>query len=174
MLQRLIVMSAVLGLAATPAQAQTPYLPQPVSPPQGAGYILPDGAIQIVGWDDLIGLFERLNALYAKSHPGSRFRYVPGNLIAPQHSLIFGETAFAPIGMEFSSNLVSAYRALVKAPTFSVRIAHGAVGSTAKLSPLVFIVHPSNPSSGSLPASCCTSSPWVAVRPTSCIGSKPA
>jgi phosphate transport system substrate-binding protein len=90
-------------------------------------------------------MFDGLNALYVKSHPGAKFIYVPGNLIAPQHSLIFGETAFAPIGMEFSSNLNSAYRALVKAPTYAVRIAHGAVGSTAKLSPLVFIVHPSSP-----------------------------
>jgi phosphate transport system substrate-binding protein len=145
MLQRLMITSVVLGLAVTGAHSQTAYRPQPASPPQDAGYILPDGAIQIVGWDDLSGMFEKLNALYAKSHPGTKFLYVPGNLIAPQHSLIFGETAFAPIGMEFSSNLGSAYRALVKAPTYSVRIAHGAVGSTAKLSPLVFIVHPSNP-----------------------------
>jgi phosphate transport system substrate-binding protein len=83
--------------------------------------------------------------LYAKTHPGTRFKYVPGNLLAPQHALIFGETAFAPIGMEFSSSLGSAYRAQVHAPYFSVRIAHGAVDSDAKLSPLVFIVNKTNP-----------------------------
>jgi phosphate transport system substrate-binding protein len=33
----------------------------------------------------------------------------------------------------------------VKAPTYAIRIAHGAVAGDAKLSPLVFIVHPSNP-----------------------------
>ncbi len=134
-----------LGMAITCAFSQTLYQPHPASPPKDAGYVLPDGTVQIVGWDDLSGIFEKLNALYAKSHPGTKFHYVSGNLIAPQHSLIFGETAFAPIGMEFSSGLNSAYRALVKAPTFSVRIAHGAVDSTAKLSPLVFIVHRSNP-----------------------------
>jgi len=65
--------------------------------------------------------------------------------MAPQHSIIFGDTAFAPIGMEFSSNLNSAYRPQVRAPTYAIRIAHGAVAGEAKLSPLAFIVHPSNP-----------------------------
>lgn len=139
------IISIVLGLAATGAHSQSPYQPQPASPPKGAGYLLSDGTVQIVAWEDLTGIFERLNALYQKSHPGAKFKCVAGNLLSPQHSLIFGETAFAPIGMEFSSNLGSAYRALVKAPPFSVRIAHGAVDSNAKLSPLAFIVHKSNP-----------------------------
>ena len=145
MISRFKVFSVLLGLAATSAQAQAPYQPQPASPPKDADYLLADGTVQIVGWDDLSGIFEKLNALYGKTHPGTKFKYVPGNLLSPQHSLIFGETAFAPIGMEFSSNLGSAYRAMVKAPTFNVRIAHGGVDSNAKLSPLAFIVHKSNP-----------------------------
>jgi hypothetical protein len=104
------------GLAMKCALAQTTYQPQSVSPPKDAGYVLADGTVQIVGWDDLSGVFRNLNSLYTKTHPGTRFKYVPGNLFAPQHSLIFGETAFAPIGMEFSSNLGSAYRAQVHAP----------------------------------------------------------
>jgi phosphate transport system substrate-binding protein len=127
------------------ANAQAPYQPQPASPPKDAGYVLADGTIRIVGWDDLAGMFANLNALYSRAHPGTKLAYVPGNLMAPQHSLIFGETAFAPMGMEFSSNLNSAYRPQVKAPTYAIRIAHGAVAGDAKLSPLAFIVHPSNP-----------------------------
>jgi hypothetical protein len=128
---------AIAVFAATTAQAQAPYQPAPASPPNDAGYVLPDGTIQIVGWDDLAGIFARLDALYEKTHPGTKLTYVTGNLIAPQHSLIFGETAFAPTGMEFSTGLNSAYRPQVKAPTFSVRIAHGAVQGDAKLGPLV-------------------------------------
>src|SRR5258708_24973024 len=135
---------AVLA-AALLANAQAPYQPQPASPPRDAGYVTADGTIQIVGWSDLAGMFANLNALYPRTHAGAKFRYVPGNLRAPQHSLIFGETAFAPMGMEFSSNLNSAYRPQVKAPTYAIRIAHGAVAGDAKLSPLAFIVHPSNP-----------------------------
>jgi phosphate transport system substrate-binding protein len=138
------IAASIVALAGV-AQAQSPYQPQPASPPKDAGYVLADGTIQIVGWDDLAGMFANLNALYMRTHPGTKFAYVPGNLMAPQHSLIFGETAFAPMGMEFSSNLNSAYRPQVKAPTYSIRIAHGAVSGDAKLSPLAFIVHPGNP-----------------------------
>jgi phosphate transport system substrate-binding protein len=142
---RELTVAVALAAVVFCAHSQTLDQPQPALPQKDAGYLLADGTIRIVGWDDLSGMFDGLNALYVKSHPGAKFIYVPGNLIAPQHSLIFGETAFAPVGMEFSSNLNSAYRALVKAPPYGVRIAHGAVGSTAKLSPLVFIVHPSSP-----------------------------
>jgi phosphate transport system substrate-binding protein len=138
------VLAVVASVLVTCAQAQAPYRPEPASPPQHAGYVLPDGTIQIVGWDDLSGMFSRLNALYEKTHPGTKLKYVTGNLIAPQHSLIFDETAFAPTGMEFSTGLNSAYRPKVKAPTYSVRIAHGAVQGDAKLSPLVFIVNKAN------------------------------
>jgi phosphate transport system substrate-binding protein len=136
---------AAMALATGTARAQSPYHSQPASPPSDAGYVLPDGTIRIVGWDDLAGVFSNLNALYIRTHPGAKLAYVPGNLMAPQHSLIFGETAFAPMGMEFSSNLNSAYRPQVKAPTYAIRIAHGAVAGDARLSPLVFIVNPGNP-----------------------------
>ena len=36
------------------ALAQTPYQPHPASPPKDAGYILADGTIQIVGWDEFL------------------------------------------------------------------------------------------------------------------------
>jgi phosphate transport system substrate-binding protein len=138
-------LAAAAILAAICAHAQAPYRPESVLPPKDAGYVLPDGTIQIVGWDDLAGMFARLNALYESTHPGTKLKYVTGNLIAPQHSLIFGETAFAPTGMEFSTSLNSAYRPQVKAPTYSVRIAHGAVQGDAKLGPLAFIVNKVNP-----------------------------
>jgi phosphate transport system substrate-binding protein len=92
MISRFKVVSVLLGLAAASAHAQAPYQPQPASPPKDAGYLLADGTVQIVGWDDLSGIFERLDALYGKTHPGTKFKYVPGNLMSPQHSLIFGET----------------------------------------------------------------------------------
>ena len=134
-----------LCIAAGFAHAQAPYEPRPASPPRDAGYVLADGTIQIVGWDDLAGIFGRLNALYAKTHPGTKLAYVTGNLFAPQHSLIFDETAFAPTGMEFSTGLNSAYRSQVKAPTYAIRIAHGAVRGAAKLAPLAFVVNKANP-----------------------------
>ncbi len=116
-----------------------------ITPPRGAGYVLPDGTVQIVGWDEMRGIVESLNSLFVKAHPGFKFKYIPGNTMAPQHSLIFDETAFAPIGMEFSTNLGSAYGALVHGEPFGIRIAHGSLNPTAKLSPLAIIAHKTNP-----------------------------
>src|SRR5258708_31192573 len=41
-----------------------PYLPQPVSPPKNARYVLRDGSIAIVGYNDMDGIFANLNALF--------------------------------------------------------------------------------------------------------------
>jgi phosphate transport system substrate-binding protein len=142
----------LIALAGASAWAQTPYEPRAATPPRDAGYVERDGTIRIVGWDDLAPAFERLDALYVKTHPGTRLAYVKGDLIAPMHSIIFGETAFAPTGMEFSTGLNSAYRPLVKAPAFAVRIAHAAVQGDAKLGQVVFVVHPSNPLDSVTPA----------------------
>ncbi len=134
----------LLGAAGL-AQAQAPYQPQSAQPPKDAGYLLPDGSVQIVGWQDLAGLFARLNVLYERTHPGTRLRYVSGNLVAPQHALIFDETAFAPTGVTWNTVLNTAYKPMVKAPTFSVRIAHGAVKGDGIVGPLAFIVNKANP-----------------------------
>jgi len=146
-MKKSITTALVMGLIAAVLKAQFPavYQPQSAAPPKGAGYVLPDGAIQIVGWDEMGGIIESLNALFVQSHPGVKFKYVTGNLMAPQHSLIFDETALAPIGMEFSSNLGSAYRALVHGEPFGIRLAHGALNPKARLSPLAIIVHKTNP-----------------------------
>lgn len=147
--------SRALGmLLAAPglALAQAAYVPAPASPPRDAGYLLPDGTVRIVGWDDLAGMFEKLDALYEHTHPGTRLRYESGDLLAPQHALIFGETAFAPTGMEFSSSLNSAYRPMVGAPTYALRIAHAAVHGEAKLGAICFIVNKANPLEALSPA----------------------
>ncbi|MGE5616383.1 MAG: PstS family phosphate ABC transporter substrate-binding protein [Bacillota bacterium] len=132
-------------LTVVAAHAQAPYEPHGAQPPKDAGYLLADGTIRIVGWDDLAPMFERLNALYVKTHPGTKLTYVKGNLYTPQHSIIFDETAFAPTGMEFSTGLNSAYQSQVHAPTYAIRIAHGAVQGDAELGPLAFIVNKANP-----------------------------
>jgi phosphate transport system substrate-binding protein len=155
-IKRLITTSAAVGLAITFAYSQSRVAGEDQgtggrrahsasAPPKGAGYVLPDGTVQIVGWDDLAGVIERLDSLFIQSHPGVKFKFIPGNTMAPQHSLIFDETIFAPIGMEFSSNLGSAYRGLVHGDPFGIRVAHGSLNPKAMLSPLAIIVNKANP-----------------------------
>jgi phosphate transport system substrate-binding protein len=119
------------------------YRPQPAVPPKDAGYILPDGSIRIVGFDDMDGIIGRLNDLFVRSHPGVKFTYVKGNSLAALYALMFDSSVFAPMGIEFSGSLP--YTDTVHGPPFSIRVAHASLSPNAKLSPLAIIVNTSNP-----------------------------
>lgn len=133
-----------IGLAAAGVDASLPpYRPQHAAAPKDAGYILPDGSIRIVGFDDMEGMIGRLNELFVRSHPGVRFTYVKGNSLAALYALMFDSSVFAPMGMEFTGSLT--YTDTVHGPPFSIRVAHASLNPSAKLSPLAIIVNPSNP-----------------------------
>ena len=55
------IVPAAMLFASLLASAQLPYQPQAASPPRDAGYVMTDGTIRIVGWDDLAGMFANLN-----------------------------------------------------------------------------------------------------------------
>ena len=48
------------------------YAPQKVAPPRRAAY-WDHGAITIVGYNDMEGMFQKLNALFTQYHPDFRF-----------------------------------------------------------------------------------------------------
>ena len=51
------------------------YEPLPATPPKGAGYLLPDGTVHIISGNRGIGVvLEGFNALFARTHPGAKFR----------------------------------------------------------------------------------------------------
>jgi phosphate transport system substrate-binding protein len=104
---------------------------------------MPDGSIRIVGLDDMEGIVTGLNALYAKTHSGTRFTYVKSNSLAAIYSLIFDATAFAPAAIVYPSNLT--YTDIVHGAPLSVRVAHGSLNPAAKVSGLAIIVNKSNP-----------------------------
>ena len=119
------------------------YKPQPASPPRDAGYLVPNGSVRIVGFDDMEGVISRLNDQFVRAHPGVKFIYVKGNSLAALYALIFDSSAFAPMGAEFLGSLT--YTDVVQGPPFSIRIAHASLNPKAKLSPLAVIVNRSNP-----------------------------
>ena len=119
------------------------YHPLPASPPKDAGYVLPDGTIRIVGFDDMEGMILRLNALFAQSHPGTKFSYVKSNSYGALYSLMWDSTAFAPMAIDYQSNLI--YTDIVHGPSFAIRVAHGSVTAGAKLSPIAVVVNKSSP-----------------------------
>lgn len=127
-------------------QAELPvlrYRPVPASPPKDAGYVLPDGTIRIVGFDDMEGMILRLNALFTQTHPGTKFTYVKSNSYGALYSLMWDSTAFAPMAIDYQSNLI--YTDIVHGPSFAIRVAHASVTAGAKLSPIAVVVNKSSP-----------------------------
>jgi phosphate transport system substrate-binding protein len=146
----LLVLCALM-LPAGHLAAQTPdpysqlpaYQPTQVKPTPGAGYLMPDGSIRIIGLGDMQGVVAKLNDFFAKTHPGTRFTYVKSDSLGSIYSLIFDATAFAPAGIVYPSNLT--YTDIVHGPPFSIRVAHGSLNPSAEVSPLAIIVNRSNP-----------------------------
>jgi phosphate transport system substrate-binding protein len=130
----------------TAEQADTPlpsYHPQPAAPPKDAGYVMPDGTIRIVGFDDMEGIILKLNALFTQSHPATKFTYVKSNSYGALYSLMWDSTAFAPMALDYQSNLI--YTDIVHGPSFAIRVAHASVTSGAKLSPIAVVVNKGSP-----------------------------
>ncbi|MFI5336010.1 MAG: PstS family phosphate ABC transporter substrate-binding protein [Opitutales bacterium] len=117
----------------------------PVAPPAGAGYVLPDGSVQIVCFDDLLGIIGRLDSIFAQAHPGVKFTARPANNLAALQTLVFDASALAPVGTDALGGAAVAYGAIVRGEAFPIRIAHASLNPAAKLGPLAVIAHPSNP-----------------------------
>ncbi len=119
--------------------------PQRVEFPREAPYITPDGAIAIVGYNDMRGIIEALNARFIADHPGFKFALtLKGTRTAPP-ALARGESAFAPMGAEFSAKELTAYHAVTGGEPRLFRVAHCSLSDKALSGPLAIIVHRNNP-----------------------------
>ncbi len=126
-------------------QALPPYEPQPVQLPRGAHYLTRDGTIAIIGYNDMAEMIEAFDTLFAAAHPG--FRFAPtllGTRSAPP-ALARGESAFAPMGAEFSPKELADYRAATGHEPLVFRVAHASLNPLALSGPLAIIVHRDNP-----------------------------
>jgi phosphate transport system substrate-binding protein len=130
--------------------ALTNYHPQPVSAPAHRGYVMPDGSIRIVGFDDMNGMVARWDTLFEKDHPGIRFTPVlKGNGTAIP-AITYDMTLFAPEGGGATLLELLPYEKIYgskKDPVAAliIRVAHGSLTSGAKMSPLAIIVNKFNP-----------------------------
>lgn len=141
-----LLLAAPLAAAAVVPDPELPsYVPQPAAPPPKAGYLLADGSVQIVAFDDMIGILGRLDAIFTRSHPGVKFTLRPANSLAALQSLVFDASAFAPVGTDTLGGAEVAYNAIVRGEPWIVRVAHASLAPAARLGPLAVIAHPSNP-----------------------------
>jgi phosphate transport system substrate-binding protein len=130
------------------------YHPEPAPQPLpvtsgGHGWVMPDGSVRIVGFDDMAGMVARWNAEFTKTHPGIRFTpELKGNGTAIA-SITYDMAAFAPEGGGATLLELLPYEKIYgskKDPVAAliIRVAHGSLSPAAKMSPLCIIVNKSN------------------------------
>lgn len=135
-------------MAATLDPRLPAYEPSPVAPPACAGYVLPDGTVRIVSGNRGIGaVLEGFNALFSRTHPGTRFRVDynrEGNSVN-MAALTHGITLVGPMGREANGLEKDMYRNVVGGDPLYVSIAHGTLTSPRMTAGLAIYVHKDNP-----------------------------
>ena len=150
-MKRLRAAFLVCSLVATVAAQQPvdpglpPYVPRPAAPPSSAGYLLPDGSVAIVGYNDMNEILARLNAIFIQSHPGVKFKMQLRGTATAAPALTLGVSAFAPMGAEFSWMELAAYRSFVGADPTPIRVAHCSLNPHALSAPVGIFVNRQNP-----------------------------
>jgi phosphate transport system substrate-binding protein len=145
LLAALLVLIVAGSRAASVDPTLPRYEPRAFEVPQSAGYVAVDGALVVVGYNDMRDLLDALVARFMATHPGVRFRLdLPGTRFAPA-ALARGESAFAPMGAEFTPAQLAEYRAGVGADPLEFRVAHASLNPRALSGPLAIFVHRDNP-----------------------------
>src|ERR1700682_747893 len=92
------LLAALLFAAGSHAASVDPALPLYEPRP----FELPDGAIVVVGYNDMQDMMRSLTARLSAAHPGARFALARrGTRFAPE-ALAAGASAFAPMGAPFT------------------------------------------------------------------------
>ena len=125
------------------------YQPQPVPTPHDHGYVMPDGSVRIVGFDDMAGMVAKWDQEFTRTHPGIKFTpMLKGNGTAIP-AITYDMTAFAPEGGGATLLELLPYEKIYgskKDPVAAliIRVGHGSLNPAAKMSPLGIIVNKSN------------------------------
>lgn len=122
------------------------YAPQPATPAPQADYMTADGAIRIGGADHVKLIVEGFNALYAQTHPGTRFQVEGKGTSSAVPLLMFGKTLFGAMGRAINPQETVPFRKIVGQDALEIRIAHTADDASQHLATsLAVYVHRSNP-----------------------------
>jgi phosphate transport system substrate-binding protein len=144
-LAALLLLPVAGSYAASVDPALPRYEPRRFEMPASASYVGADGAIVVVGYNDMRDILEALVPLFAAAHPDIRIRLeLPGTRFAAA-ALARGESVFAPMGAEFTPTQLAEYRATVGADPLEFRVAHASLDPRALSGPLAVFVHRDNP-----------------------------
>jgi len=108
-------------------------------------YLDSKGTVTVVGYNDMKPMLESLGVQFSKVYPGVRFVFaLEGTRTAPP-ALASGQSAFAPMGAEFSDEELKAYRCITGTDPVLFKIAHASLNPKALSGPLAIVVHEKNP-----------------------------
>ncbi len=130
-------------------QSLPEYKPQQVKVPKDRGYVMRDGSIRIVGFDDMSGMISRWNALFERTHPGIRLTPIlKGNGTAIP-AITYDMTLLAPEGGGATLLELLPYEKIYgskKDPVAAliIRVGHGSLTPGAKISPLSIVTNREN------------------------------
>ena len=125
--------------------ALSAYEPKPFELPHEAGYLAPDGAVVVVGYNDMREILNAMASTFSATHRSVRFRFdLPGTRYAPA-ALAKGQSAFAPMGALFTPSQLADYRSVTGSEPLAIRIAHASLDPGALSGPLAVFVHRDNP-----------------------------
>jgi len=149
-----VVLGTVLVASAGSAETVAPltvdgrlphFTPAPLPLPEGASYQSADGAIRIVGYNDMQGILARINARFQQAHPEFRFELIlKGTRTAPA-ALADGSSLLAPMGAEFSDVELTGYTQRTGTAPILFRVAHDSLNPAALSAPLAIFVGQRNP-----------------------------
>src|SRR3989442_762544 len=140
-----LLMLLPVGLRATGVDPAFPrYEPHDFEIPKGAAYVATDGAIRIVGYNDMRDMLETIVARFVAAHPGTRIALdLPGTRFA-RAALAAGPSALAPRGAKFPPPQLADYRKTVGDDPLEFRVAHASLDPRALSGPLAIFVHRDN------------------------------
>jgi phosphate transport system substrate-binding protein len=137
---------------ATQAQSQTAppanpaYAPGDAKPQRGASYVTSDGAIRIGGAEHAKFIVERVNALYEKTHPGTRLVDVSAGAETAIPMLTFSRILLGSMGRTIKPLEIDGFRRVIGAEPVEIHVAHAANDTTQHLATsLAVYVHRDNP-----------------------------
>ncbi len=151
-LTRIAAFALAAAAGGAPAATLDPrlpaYEPLPAAVPAGARYASADGTVHIVLGNRGIGAtIEGFNALFARTHPGTRFatEYNKEGNTLNIAALMHGVTLLCPLARDINAAEKRAYADWVGAEPFVVNIAHGTLTSVRMTAGLAVYVNKANP-----------------------------
>lgn len=110
-----------------------------------ASYREADGAVRIVGYNDMQELFQLWDQDFQRGHPGLAFDLELKSTRSAPPALAAGESLFAPMGAEMSVEQLAPFVKDGGRAPLAVRVAHASVSSAAKSGPIAIVVPASSP-----------------------------